>query len=37
MTASEAAPSKDTRPLGGIVPPNEAYVLVVEDNLKKGS
>src|SRR5512136_3444546 len=25
---------KDTKPLGGNIPPNEAYVLVVEDNLK---
>jgi CheY-like chemotaxis protein len=34
MTASPTPPNKDTRPLGGIVAPNEAYVVVVEDNLK---
>jgi len=34
MTAPESKLSKDTKPLGGIIAPNEAYVLVVEDNLK---
>jgi two-component system cell cycle response regulator DivK len=34
MTTPSKAPSKDTKPLAGAIPPNEAYVLVVEDNLK---
>lgn len=34
MNPSQTPPNKDTKPLSGAVSPRDAYVLVVEDNLK---